>query len=58
MRKPRDTMGQPHNPIGTLLSGYSSFNTNPPPNLPHPAVAKITIAPGQHFSKLCMLTYK
>ena len=33
--------------IGTLLSGYSSFGGGMAPlNMGHPAVAKITLAPG------------
>ena len=37
----------PHSSIGTLLSGYSSFGGGfANVNLGHPAVAKITLAPG------------
>ena len=37
----------PHSSIGTLLSGYSSFGGGiPNVNVGHPAVAKITLAPG------------
>jgi len=38
--------------IGTLLSGYSSFGGGKPPlNMGHPAVAKITLAPGHNPGK-------
>jgi len=42
----------PHSSIGTLLSGYSSFGGGiPNVNVGHPAVAKITLAPGHNPGK-------
>jgi len=37
--------------VGTLLSGYSSFGSGVPVNMGHPAVAKITLAPGHNPGK-------